>query len=269
MLCDYHIHTHRCGDARGNYEEYIERAIHLKLTEIGFSGHCPQYFLPEEKRTRQSAIPEDELELYIQEVETLKNKYNDLITLKIGLEMDYIPGKEQEALPIIHRYNWDYLLLSVHFLGDWPFDHPQYIHFYEEKNINDIYRLYYKTLIQGIETGWFDIIAHFDLPKKFRFQPTEPIQVEDEAIDFCQKHGMAIEMNTSGYRKPIGEAYPSLSILKKCFQAGIPICLGSDAHRPDEVAKDFDRALVVLKEAGYTHLTQFEKRKKRTYQIPN
>ena len=64
-------------------------------------------------------------------------------------------------------HNWDYLLLSVHFLDDWAFDHPKYIHYYENRDINEIYRSYYKTLMQGIETGCYNIVAHFDLPKNF------------------------------------------------------------------------------------------------------
>lgn len=267
MLCDYHIHTHRCGDAQGNYEEYVETALHIGLTEIGFSGHCPQYFLPKEKRSRHCAIPDEELDIYIEEIESLKTKYKDSIAIKTGLEVDYIPGKEKEALSVVDFYEWDYLLLSVHFLGDWAFDHPKYIHCYENRDINEIYRSYYKILMQGIGTGCYDIIAHFDLPKKFRFRPTTTIEEEDQAIEMCKKADMAIEVNTAGYRKPIGEAYPSENILKKCFQAQIPICLGSDAHHPNEVGKEFKTALDLVNKVGYTHLTQFNRRRKSSYRI--
>ncbi len=267
MLCDYHIHTHRCGDAQGNYEEYIENALKVGLTEIGFSGHCPQYFLPKEERTRHCAIPDEELEIYVEEVESLKTKYKDSIIIKTGLEVDYIPGKEKEALSVVDFYNWDYLLLSVHFLDDWAFVHPKYIHYYENRDINEIYRSYYKTLMQGIETGCYNIVAHFDLPKKFRYQPTETIVEEDQAIQLCKKFDMVVEVNTAGYRKPIGEAYPSEKILRKCFQAQVPLCLGSDAHRPYEVGKEFESALDLIKKVGYTHLTQFNKKRKTYYPI--
>ncbi|MCX6090531.1 MAG: histidinol-phosphatase HisJ [Candidatus Atribacteria bacterium] len=268
MLCDYHIHTHRCGDAKGDYEEYIQEAVQKGITEIGLSGHCPQYFLPKKERTRQCAIPEEELELYIQEIEFLKRKYQDTMNIRIGLEMDYLPGKENDALPVINFYSWDYLLLSVHFLGDWAFDNPQYIHLYEGKNIEDIYRNYYRTVIQGIRTGYFQIMAHFDLPKKFGFRPSSPVEEETEALLACQKIGMALEINTSGLRKPVRETYPSFDILQKAHALGIPVTLGSDAHQPAEVGKDFDQAILLLRKAGFTHAAQFEQKKYHLYPLP-
>ncbi|HOQ50774.1 MAG TPA: PHP domain-containing protein, partial [Candidatus Atribacteria bacterium] len=106
---DYHIHTPRCGDAQGSYDEYIEEALRKGLSEIGFSGHCPQYFLPLKERGRESAIPEEELALYIREVEFLQEKYRSSITIRLGLEVDFVLGKEEELQSIVDFYSWDYL----------------------------------------------------------------------------------------------------------------------------------------------------------------
>ncbi len=268
ILCDYHIHTPRCGDSEGDYEEYIEEALRKNLSEIGFSGHSPQYFLSKELRKRESAIPEEELELYIHEVETLQAKYRQSITIRIGLEVDFIPGKEDDLLPIIQIHSWDYLLLSVHYLDGWAFDHPKYISRYQEENINEIYRRYYRTLKAGVETGFFDIVAHFDLPKKFGFVPTEPIEEEEEVLQACQKKDMVLEVNTAGFYKPIGEAYPSFPILQKAQSIGLKICLGSDAHKPLSVGQSFDQALNMIRKAGFQSLTAFKKREKIPYPIP-
>lgn len=262
FLCDYHIHTARCGDAQGDYEEYIQKALELGISEMGFSGHSPQYFLPKEERRRESAIPEEELSLYIQEVEMLREKYKGTITIRVGLELDFVPGKEEAMQALVDFYSWDYLLLSVHYLDGWPFDHPKYIGRYQEEDINEIYRRYYRTLKMGIETGFFDIVAHFDLPKKFDFLPTETIAEVDEVLWCCRKHQMVLEINTAGLYKPIREAYPSMAILKKARDLDLHICFGSDAHRPWEVGRSFDVAISLAHQAGFSNLVSFAKRKK-------
>lgn len=262
ILCDYHMHTPRCGDAHGTYEEYIERALEIGLKEIGFSGHSPQYFLPREMRKRESAIPEEELELYIREIEALGEKYRGSLIVRLGLEVDFVPGHEKGLEEVVHFYSWDYLLLSVHYLDDWPFDHPKYIGRYADWDIDELFATYYRVLLEGVETGYFDAVAHFDLPKKFGFRPTQDIPEVEEVLLSCQRHDVALELNTAGWRRPIGEAYPSLDILRKAKRLGLKVCVGSDAHRPEDVGRDFKRAESLLREAGFEAVACFSGKKK-------
>lgn len=256
------MHTPRCGDASGAYEEYIEKALEQGLKEIGFSGHSPQYFLPKDMRRRESAIPEEELELYVEEVETLREKYRGSLEIRLGLEVDFVPGHEKELEAIVSFYPWDYLLLSVHYLNDWPFDHPKYIARYGEWDINDLFATYYRVLKEGVETGFFDAVAHFDLPKKFGFRPTREIEELEEVLLACAEQGVALELNTAGWRRPVGEAYPSRAILERARKLGLSVCVGSDAHRPEDVGRDFDRAETLLREAGFASILRFTKREK-------
>lgn len=262
LCCDYHMHTFRCGDASGTYEEYIERALEQGLKEIGFSGHSPQYFLPKSMRRRESAIPEEELELYVEEVEALREKYRGSLAIRLGLEVDFVPGHEEELAKIVSFYSWDYLLLSVHYLDGWPFDHPKYIARYSEWNIDDLFATYYRVLRKGIETGFFDAVAHLDLPKKFGFRPTREIPELEEVLAACARYGVAIELNTAGWRKPVQEAYPSLPILRRVREIGLSVCVGSDAHQPEDVGKHFEEAEELLRKAGFTSVLRFEQRKK-------
>ncbi|HOQ67478.1 MAG TPA: histidinol-phosphatase HisJ [Candidatus Atribacteria bacterium] len=268
FLGDYHIHTPRCGDARGSYSDYVEEALRKGLSEIGFSGHCPQYFCPPEERKRESAIPEEELALYIQEVESLREKYRPSIVIRLGLEVDFVPGKEEELQSIVDFYSWDYLLLSIHYLDRWPFDDPRYLSGYKERDINEIYQSYYQTLIAGMKTGFFDAVAHFDLPKKFGFRPTKAIKEEAEALQVCREQDLVVELNTAGRRKPVGEFYPAPSILTQAQELGLKVCLGSDAHQPEEVGKDFKEALALLRYLGFDHIVGWEKRMAILYPIP-
>ncbi len=119
----------------------------------------------------------------------------------------------------------------------------------------------------GVETGAFDVVAHFDLPKKFGFLATETIAEVEEVLLSCQKQNMVLEINTAGLYKPIGEAYPSLAILQKARDFGLHLCLGSDAHKPQEVGRGFDIALSLARKAGFQNLVAFEKRKRTLYPI--
>lgn len=262
LCCDYHMHTSRCGDASGTYEEYVEKALERGFQEIGFSGHSPQYFLPREVRQRDSAIPDGELELYIREVETLREKYRGSLEIRLGLEVDFVPGHDEELEKVVHFYSWDYLLLSVHYLSGWPFDNPKYIGKYSEWDVNDLFATYYRVLKEGVETGFFDIVAHLDLPKKFGFRPTREIPEVEEVLLSCKKQDMVIELNTAGWRKPVKEAYPSSSILSRVRELGLSVCVGSDAHNPEDVGRDFDRAEELLREIRFTTITRFVERRK-------
>lgn len=256
------MHTFRCGDASGTYEEYIEQALKRGLKEIGFSGHSPQYFLPRSMRRRESAIPEEELELYVKEVEMLQEKYRGVLEIRLGLEVDFVPGYEKELEQIVTLYPWDYLLLSVHYLNGWPFDHPKYIAHYRDWDINDLFATYYRVVREGVETGFFDAVAHLDLPKKFGFRPTREIPELDAVLASCRNHGVALELNTAGWRKPAQEAYPSLPILSKAREFGLSVCVGSDAHEPEDVGRDFEKAETFLRKAGFTSVLRFAKRTK-------
>jgi len=79
---------------------------------------------------------------------------------------------------------------------------------------------------------------------------------------------MGIELNTSGLKRPISEIYPSPLILSLAFERDIPICFGSDAHRPEQVGNNFDKALRLAREAGYTHFFRISRRKKEFFPLP-
>ncbi len=267
-LCDYHMHTPLCGDAIGEYHEYAHYAKTRGLSEIGFTGHCPQYYLPPEKRDGHCSIIEEDLSTYIEDVAKLARKLKGTLEIRTGLEVDYVPEKEGGIPPILDFFNWDYLLLSVHFIDGWAFDDPRQVKTYDKKNVETVYKDYFNILMQGMSTGYFDVVAHFDLPKKFGHRPAQPIPGEEDALRLCKDMGLVLEVNTAGLRKPVKEMYPSLELLKKAFKLGIEVCLGSDAHRPEEVAMNFASALELLKEAGYSQLVCFRNGEKCHYPVP-
>ena len=141
-LVDYHIHTSRCGHATGTMEQYVERALEIGLNEIGFSDHLHLYFLPKADRDPSLAMAEEELPEYVDSVLELRDRYPQ-IPIRLGIEADFFPGQEETLRRILEQYPWDYVYGSIHFIGDWGFDDPKYVHRYADWDIDELYRHYF------------------------------------------------------------------------------------------------------------------------------
>lgn len=261
-LVDYHLHTWRCGHATGRIAEYVQFAGTKGLREIGFADHIPQYFLPPQRRDPSLAMAEQELEAYIGEVQAAAAAVND-IAVRLGIEADYSLGQEEELKAILDRYPFDYVLGSVHYLGGWGFDNPAELHGYSERDIDALYREYFGLIQQMAATGLFDVVAHPDLLKKFGFRPRADVHsLYEETVRVIAAAGLVVEVNTAGLRHPAGEIYPAPVFLKLCYRYGVPVTLGSDAHRPEDVGRDFDRAVAILLQVGYREVAVFQKRRR-------
>lgn len=262
MLYDYHIHTFRCGHAVGTVEEYVESARKKGLLEMGFSDHLPMYWLPEEMRDPGLAMPWSELEIYIEEVQRAQRDNPDF-SIKLGVEADYIPGYEKQLAQIISSLPLDYVLGSVHYLGDWAFDDPATIGNYKDYDITDLYQRYFQAVIQAASSGLFDIISHPDLIKKFGFKPNLPLKdLYGQTASILKQFDLCIDVNAAGWRYPCQELYPAPEFLEVCCAKGVPVTLGSDAHKPEQVSQGLDRAVELLKAIGYREAALFTRRKR-------
>jgi len=149
----------------------------------------------------------------------------------------------------------------VHFIDDWAFDDPATREYWKIHDVNEVYLKYYALLRQSAKTGFFQIIGHCDLPKKFGARPTLDMTDEVKATAKVFKdNGVAIEINTAGIRKPCAEMYPDPKSLKIYREAGVPLTFGSDAHDPVHVGNDFEKAVDLAKSVGYTEYLVFKNR---------
>lgn len=254
---DYHMHTPLCGHATGEPREYAEQALRAGLSEIGFSDHAPLVSHQDARYTMNMS----QLPLYHQMIESLQKSFKGL-TIKLGLEADYVPGFEEKTRSILSGYPYDFVIGSVHFIDAWAFDDPDERVKWRDKDIDRVYRDYYKVLRGSASSGLYDIMGHVDLVKKFGDRPTVDMtgEVEETARVF-KRSGVAVEINTSGLRKPVNEIYPSLDVLKIYQKAGVPITFSSDSHDPRDVGKDYDKARDLALAAGYKNYLVFKKRK--------
>ncbi len=252
MRIDLHNHTTYCNHATGSMEEYIERAIELKIDIYGFSEHAPMEF---DKGYRLSF---EEMRDYENDVLRLREKYKNSIKILLGYEVDYIEGYIDER---VLNAKVDYLIGSVHFLNRWGFDNPEFIGGWQNRDIDDIWQDYFNAIRDMAKSGYFDIVGHLDLIKLFKYMPKRDIRViAEEAFREIKRSNMVVELNSAGLRKPIGEIYPSKYLLLMAYELDIPITFSSDAHAVEQIGFGYDEVKRVAKEVGYTKVVTFEQR---------
>jgi histidinol-phosphatase (PHP family) len=258
LPADYHMHTPLCRHASGEPEEYAQHALEIGLTEIGFSDHSPmQRDDFDNWRMRFSQLDE-----YVQKVRAAQRRFPQL-TIRLALEVDYLPGHEAWIRELAAQYPWDYFIGSVHYVSDsWDIDNPAKLAEWKNRAAFEVWQVYFERLTKAAESKLFNIIGHADLPKKFGHRPDRDCtQLYETFLAAAGKSGCAMELNTAGLRKDCREIYPSRRILELAFQNGVPITFGSDAHAPAEVGMNFAEAVELARAAGYQECCQFARRK--------
>ena len=255
---DYHMHTPLCRHATGEPEEYVRRALELGFKEIGFSDHAP---MPRDNFDNWR-MNSGKLDEYVAKVRKVQKDFPHL-TIRLALEVDYLPGYEDWIRDLAARQPWDYFIGSVHYVSDdWAVDDPQKLSEWKHRNADEVWSAYFERLAKAAETGCFEIIGHADLPKKFGHHPSrDSAPLYEKFLNAAKRNHCAIELNTAGLRKDCREIYPSREILRFAFQKGVPITFGSDAHAPGEVGMNFVEAVQLAREAGYQKCCQFTQRK--------
>ena len=256
---DYHMHTPLCRHAVGEPVDYARRAVEVGLTEIGFSDHSPMR-RDDFDNWRMRA---DQLDEYVAKVRLAQKEFPQL-TIRLALEVDYLPGQEEWIRELAARHPWDYLIGSVHYVSEtWAIDDPSKLSEWKHRDSFEVWSVYFDWLTRAAATGLFEIIGHADLPKKFGHCPTQSCTaLYEKFLTAAKKSNCAIELNTAGLRKDCKEIYPSSEILRLAFAKGVPITFGSDAHAPGEVGMNFAEAIRLARSVGYTECCRFSGRQR-------
>lgn len=253
------MHTPLCRHATGDPSEYAARAVAAGLREIGFSDHSPM----RRDDFDHWRMRLDQLDEYVEKVRRAQRDYPNLV-IKLGMEVDYLPGHEGWIGELAARHPWDYFIGSVHYVSDsWAIDDPKELSKWRDSDPFKVWTIYFERLAQAASSGLFEIIGHADLPKKFNFRPTQDCApLFDRFLDVAKSSDVAIELNTAGLRKDCKEIYPSRPFLELAARKKVPITFGSDAHAPEEVGMAFSQAVDLARSVGYTHCCQFSQRKR-------
>jgi histidinol-phosphatase (PHP family) len=273
VLLDYHLHL--APDATELRDEhlsvehlagYVAAAAARGVTEIGVTEHVYRF--------REAAGLFDHP--YWQEwAQGSLSDYRALLDdaraaglpLLASLEVDYLAGREAETSSVLGTYDWDYLLGSVHWLGEYAVDHPDYS-VWDHASVDAVWESYVDALVAAASSGLFDTMAHPDLAKVFGHRASAPLlpRLYERAAEAFATAEVCAELSTAGLRKAAAEPYPAPAFLATLRRAGVPITLASDAHVVEHVAQDVERALELAHDAGYRTVTQFRARDRR--QVP-
>lgn len=257
MVTSYHNHT-TWSDGGATLAAQIQAARAAGLDELGISDH---YVLYPDGREVDWSMPPDLLGDYVLELRAAAAEVSDL-TLRIGIEADFFPETVDELRERLAPYPFDYVIGSVHYVDGFPIDRgaPDWEALSEQER-NAAWALYWTRIRQLAESRVFDFAAHLDLPKKFGYRPAADMaEQEGAALDAISAAGMAIEINTNGWNLPASEAYPSLPLLREARRREIPVLINADAHFAEFLTRDFDRARILAREAGYSELVRYERR---------
>jgi histidinol-phosphatase (PHP family) len=266
VIVDYHMHLRdpdeRVDHTVGAVEKYVDAAAERGVEEIGFTEHV-YYFEQTRHLWDQEYMLErcvHDLDRYVAAVVEAKERG---LPVKLGLEIDYFPGTEADLRGTLARYPWDYLLGSVHYVDGFPVDQePGLI---EKLGPHEAWRRYFVWLRNAARSGLFDSLSHPDLVKHHGPRPdAEAVQwLHEETADAIAAAGVCVEVSAAGLHKPVGELYPDPPLLEACHAREVPITLASDAHVPQNLGRDLDRAVAHARNAGYETVTVFERRERR------
>jgi len=244
------------SDGRAVPEDYVASAITAGLSEIGFSEHLTLFKDPEDWNMNPVNISP-----YINHIETLKETVKD-IKIRTGLEVDFFAGKEKETKAFLDPLPLDYIIGSVHYLGEKTVDlGPE---FYEGKSIDRLFEAYFESVAEAAASGLFDIIGHCDLIRIYGYKPSSDLEPHYRKLAKVMKeNNVVFEVNTNGRNRPIADFYPDRRYLRIFKEENVAVCVNSDAHMPSRVGQYFDEAYELLRYTGFTEMAVFENRVRR------
>jgi len=258
MRANYHTHNYRCNHAEGTNEDYIKEAIKAELDEIGLSDHMSH---PGKNVDNYNRMPYEELENYFNEVDYLKEKYKDKISIKKGLECEYFKDFDWLYKELKGKYKAEYLILGAHFFeheGEWTYVG-------KVKFDKDILKKYTDYIIESMESGYFTYIAHPDLfGMSYKNWDEHMIEASRRIFEAAEKLNMPIEININGMRRPKvkynnGERYqyPIKEFWELSKEYNVKRIIGIDAHNPEEL-HDLEMGINFAKELGLEVIDRIE-----------
>jgi histidinol-phosphatase (PHP family) len=266
MIVDYHMHLRDPAETIDHtvagVERYVQAAGERGIDEIGFTEHV--YYFEQTSEFWTDAYQNDrcvyDLDVYVDAVVAAKERG---WPVKLGLEVDYVPGAEREMAELFGRYPFDYLLGSVHYADGFAIDaEPGAV---EKLGPDEAWRRYFVWLRNAARSGLFDSLSHPDLIKHHGPRPdAETVAwLHEETADAIEAADVCVEVSAAGLRKPVGEVYPDPALLEGCRRRGVPITTASDAHVPQDVGINLERAIDHARAAGYDTVTVFDARQRR------
>ncbi len=242
---DKHIHTKLCRHASGEMEDYVQAAIEQGLDGIIFLEHMEEDIL----RAERTWLTEEDFDTYFSKGRHLQEKYRNRLYIGLGVECGYNPDCPQTLTARLEKRKWDEIGISCHFIK--PPGSKKHLNLFSRKehtlaqvkkfDPNLLLDIYFGTLLEAVTVLPGTKLCHLDgalrvLPG---IQLTDNhLKKIDRLLLAVKEKEMALEINSSGIAIR-GEQFPARPILEMAISRKIPLVLGSDAHKPEEVGRYF------------------------------
>lgn len=292
-MSDYHLHLHPHSPTDegpppgvypdGHVEAFVEVAAGRGVDELGFTEHlyrCEEaaavlgefwredgdaWYVPSTVKN-YDADRNLSLDAYVSAVVDAKD---DGLPVKLGLEIDFFPESIGAVLDLLEPYPWDFLIGSVHWIGGWGVDDGRQFDEFDRRGVDQAWDDYFSLERQLAASGAVDVLAHVDVVKKLGTVPSvDPEPWYAEVVTAAAASGTAVEVSSQGLRYECGEVYPAPRFLQMFHDAGVPITLASDGHRPSEAGLDHEAVVDAARAAGYTTHRRFDQRRAHDVELP-
>lgn len=266
MIWDTHMHTHFSDDSQALPEDMIRQAVSLGLAGICFTDHLDLDY-PNAPENYLLDLPS-----YFEKMTPLAGLHDGCLVCT-GVELGLQPHLAREHQKILTEYSFDFVIGSSHLAHRMDPYEPEY---YKDRPEKEAYLEYFTSILENIAAfDGFDVYGHLDYvvrygPNKNRFYSYEQYaDIIDEILNALIAKGKGIEINTSGFRYGLGHSHPTEKILKRYRELGGELLtIGSDAHKPADIAYDFNRVPAILREAGFRYFTVFRERRPEFVPLP-
>jgi histidinol-phosphatase (PHP family) len=274
-MFDYHIHPNYSIDAEGQIDEFCRVAVDLDLKEIAFTTHLDTDRIADDcyvnvKGERMDIASSVWLEEYESEIRDAGDRYADSnLKVLLGVEVDCFPGVEDALPERFHSTDFDLILGSVHLIDHIAISAGGRAEEVMRKyNLEELGEKYFAVMIDSIDLGLFDVLAHIDLYRRFG-ESFYGEAIHDlwktyinELGDKMKRKGVGFEINTSSLRRGMTQPMPEERIVHALGELGVEtVTVGSDAHNPSDVGKGIEEALYIVRQAGFEGPSRFRKRK--------
>ena len=239
MKANYHTHSEYCGHAEGTLEDYIAKACSFHMRALGFSEHGPFPGNPFGMRMDFNTLPN-----YVNELNSLKEKYKSKINLHIGLEIEYLDAYASYYPLLLSDYGIEYLIMGQHFfMGP---DKKCY-NLYDNAFPSSYLVNHCQNMVEGMQTGHFKYIAHPDLMFIRDYGMDENCTKAIETlVEGAEKEHFILELNANGFRRgqqnysdSVRYPYPVDTFWREVASTNIPVIIGSDSHSPSIICDSY------------------------------
>ncbi len=271
---NFHIHS-TGSDGKMTPEEVVKEAIAAGIHYMCFTDHYnqPAHVDPDWNTEEFHSLE------YVKEIRRLQKKYQGIIDISFGAEFDWLEKYQNWIKAEIAKKDYDYALGSIHLL--WI--NGRYYSLDNGRDgkqewldvaglfggVKNLVKEYYRQIRLLAKSELYDCVGHLDLVKMYNskgdlFSEKESWYQEEikQTLDEIKNANMAIEINTRGLVKVTAVQYPSFWILKEAKKRDIPLTIGTDAHSPNDLNLELEKAYKLAKRAGYKEIVIFKSRKK-------